>query len=78
MGILGFLHGGPLPHTKGLLGQKERLLGQLSHQNPLKKCPAPVRVRFILGSYPGEKIRIIILKMGVVAKSRVVVEPREC
>ena len=27
------------PTPKGLLGQKEGLLGQLSHQNPLKKSP---------------------------------------
>ena len=42
---------------------------------PCKSWQSPVRitgrVRYILGSYPGEKNRKIVQKIGVVAKSRV-------
>ena len=31
------------PTPKGLLGQKEGLLGQLSHQKPLKKSPVMIQ-----------------------------------
>ena len=38
---------------------------------PCKSWQSPVRVRYILGSYPEEKNRKIVQKNGVVAKSRV-------